>query len=168
MSTRKILLRHEYKPSFDIPDHWWEDELTRRYLLRLGYVQPTPPPLPLSPSKSSSITPFPTTLPTKEEVVEDTPSVTLPLIPSDQPHIAPLPSDTPPAAPETNSASAVAEAQQSPLQILASSQLAAQAVAPAVPVPSVNGSTPDVGTQSSGQRRRSRVGGVFKRLFRRP
>ena len=142
--------------------------MTRYHLLNLGYVEPTPPPLLPSLPKSSSITPLPTTLLTKEVVVEDTPSVTLPLIPSDQPHIAPLPSDTPPAAPETNSASAVAEAQQSPLQILASSQLAAQAVAPAVPVPSVNGSTPDVGTQSSGRRRRSRIGGFFKRIFHRP
>ena len=97
--------------------------------------------------------------------MEDTPPATLAC---DPPHIAPLPSDTLPAAPEANGASAVAEAQQPPVQILASSQLAVQAVAPAVPVPSVNGSTPDVGTQSSGRRRRSRVGGVFKRLFHRP
>jgi len=179
--TRVVLFNFQYKPSFDIPDDWWEDGDTQYCLLKLGYVRPTPPPFPLSPPKSSSITPLSTTLPTKEVVVEDTPSVTLPSIPSDPLHIAPLPSDTLPAAPETNGASAVAEAQQPPVQTLTSSQTAAQAVPPTVPidvalptpnplptVSSVNGSTPDVGTRSSGQRLRSRVVGFFKRVFHRP
>ena len=148
--------------------------MTRRYLLRLGYVEPTPPPLPLSPPKSPSITPLPATLPTEAVVVEDTPPAILPLIPSDPPHIAPLPvsiSDTLPAPSETNGASTMAgiHIQQPPVQtVVPSVPAVAHVVATPNSLPTINGSTSDVGTQSSRRRRRSIAGEFFKRLFHRP
>jgi len=134
-------------------------------LLKQGYKRPTSLLLPLSPPNPSSITPLQVTLPTKEVVVESTPPTT-------------LPSDASPAASETNGASAVDGIQQPPLQTPVSSQLVLQAVAHAIAVttptslpvitPAINASTSDVGTQSSGRRRRSRVRVFIKNIFRRP
>ena len=185
--TRNYLLGFGYKPSFDISGDWRKYKITREELFYREIVRLPPAfkivsshqSLPLSSLKSPSITPIsdshidplhvplPPTLPAQEPVVlgtsgtsagdvEDTLPATLPtLIPSGPLPIAPL---VPNPVPDTMPAEDI------PITI-------AIAVTPSNSLPvilSPNGSTSDVGTQSSGPRPRSRVKRLLGRFSLRP